>query len=182
MLLKNAVLLAGGFFSLVLFACGKFEAYDKEAQFILDVDSIARFVAQNKINVVKDGSGIFYHVIRQGTLTRFQLEDTDTIALTYTGRLLSGDTVERSVDTVKLVVAGLTEGLKKGLKIVPAGAEFSVQGGGQTRLIVPSTLAYINRPVYTRRDTALGIRLAIIPPNSNLDYTIQLLNIYKKKN
>ena len=184
MLLKNAVLLAVGFFSLVLFACGKFETYDKETQFNIDVDSIARFVAKlTRDKPVKDASGVYYHLTRKGTLTDVVLEDADTIALTYTGRLLSGDTVERSVDTVRLVVSGLTEGLRKGLKIIPAGSEKSiVQGGGVIRLIIPSTLAYINRKVYTARDTSLGIRLAFIPPNSNLDYTIQLLNIYKKKN
>ncbi len=183
MLLKNAVLLAGGFFSLVLFACGKFETYDKETQFTLDTDSIARFVAKNNIQATKDASGVFYHLIREGNAaTKYVLEDADTIGITYTGRLLSGDTVERSVDTVRLVVSGLTEGLRKGLTIPINAQKTIVQGGGQIRLIVPSTLAYINRKVYTVRDTSLGIRLAFIPPNSNLDYTIQLLNIYKKKN
>ena len=185
MLLKNAVLLAGGFFSLVLFACGKFEAYDRETQMTVDLDSIARFVAKitDNIRPVKDVSGVYYHLIREGNaVKKYVLEDADTIAITYTGRLLSGDTVERSVDTVRLVVSGLTEGLRKGLTIPVNSEKTIVQGGGQIRLIVPSTLAYLNRKVYTVRDTSLGIRLAFIPPNSNLDYTIQLLNIYKKKN
>jgi len=184
MLLKNAVLLAVGFFSLVLCACGKFEAYDRETQFNLDVDSIARFVANlTKDKPVKDASGIYYHVIRPGTGAKM-VEDADTVRMTYVGRLLSGDTVERSRDTARLVVSGLTEGLQKGLKIIPAGTTKNIQAGGQIRLIIPSTLAYINRKVYTARDTSLGIRLAFIPPNSNLDYTIQLIDILKfqKKN
>ncbi len=174
MLLKNAFLLALIVLSLAIFSCGKSEQYDRDVQLQLDIDSIGRYVAKNKIDVTKDASGIYYKIIRQGTGTAV-LEDFDTISVSYTGKMLNDSTIERVIDSAKLVIYTLPEGFRKGLQIKPAGASYGVQKGGQIRFIVPSVMAYINRPVYTT------FPIGIIPPNSNLDYTVQLLNIYKKK-
>jgi FKBP-type peptidyl-prolyl cis-trans isomerase FkpA len=143
---------------LALLSCAKEEVYDRKAQLQLDVDSITRFVTINKIPAKNDGSGLFVQILRQGT-GKDTIAVTDTLTVTYSGRLLNGALIENPALPVKLVYSGLIEGWKLGLK--------KIQPGGQIRLIIPSAMAYTNQQV------------GIIPPNSNLDYTIELLRISK---
>ncbi|MCD0486728.1 FKBP-type peptidyl-prolyl cis-trans isomerase [Pedobacter sp. MC2016-14] len=174
MLLKNAVLLVLTVLLLAFYACNKFEAYDKTAQLQLDIDSIQRFLTKKNLTMTKDASGIFYNMVRTGTGTQV-LGDFDTVKIAYTGKMLNDSIVEQAVDSAKLVLFAMPEGFRRGLQIIPAGTSHGIQAGGEIRFIVPSALAYINRPVYT------PFPIGIIPPNSNLDYTVQLLQIYKQK-
>jgi len=182
MLLRNAFFLFFGLFLLVLVSCEKPVDYEtiKAAQLAKDLDSIDAFVARKKLTVLKDPSGIAYKIENRGSGT-ILLEDLDTILVTYTGRLLNDSLVEISADTTSLVVGSLPPGWKIGLKIVPPNYPHSVQAGGTIQLIIPSTLAYINRPSYTTVNHALGIYVNIIPPNSVLNYNIQILKIGKLK-
>ena len=174
MLLKNAVFLVLAVVFTAMYGCAKFEAYDKAVQLQLDIDSIQRFVNKNNLTMTKDASGIFYNLIRTGTGTHV-LGDFDTVKIAFTGRMLNDSIVEQAVDSARLVLFAMPEGFRKGLQIIPAGASHGVQAGGEIRFIVPSALAYVNRPVYT------PFPVSIIPANSNLDYTVQLLQIYKQK-
>jgi FKBP-type peptidyl-prolyl cis-trans isomerase FkpA len=155
---KNAVLAMCFVLCLALFSCAKEEIYDRKAQLQLDVDSISRFVAINKIAAKNDGSGLFVQVLSAGNDTT-TIGKLDTVTVTYSGRLLNGALIENPELPVKLVYAGLIEGWKLGLK--------KIHAGGEVRLIIPSAMAYTNKQV------------GIIPPNSNLDYTIQFLKISK---
>jgi FKBP-type peptidyl-prolyl cis-trans isomerase FkpA len=182
MLLKNAFFIVSAFFLLVLYSCEKPVEYDdavRDAQLAKDLDSIDAFVARKKLTVLKDPSGIAYKIINRGSGT-VVLGDLDTVLVTYTGRLLNDSLVEVSADTTSLAIGSLPPGWKIGLKIVPPGSPNNIQAGGTIQLIVPSTLAYINRPVYTTINHALGIYVGIIPPNSVLNYSITILRIDKE--
>lgn len=159
-MLKNAVLPACLIFCMVLLSCAKEVTYDRDAQLKLDVDSISRFLQQNNINAKNDGSGLFYQILNpgEGTVT---LDSLDTVTVSYTGRLLNGAIVDNPNLPVRLVYSALIKGWKLGLP--------KIQTGGQIRLLVPSVMAYTDR------------RVGLIPPNSNLDFTISLLRIGKFK-
>jgi FKBP-type peptidyl-prolyl cis-trans isomerase FkpA len=157
-MLKNAVIPACLFLCMVLISCAKEVTYDRDAQLKLDVDSITRFIALNKINAKNDGSGLFTQVVIPGIGTA-TLESLDTVTVKYTGRLLNGAIVDNPAEPVKLVYSSLIEGWMRGLPYI--------QAGGQIRLIVPSAMAYTNK------------RVNLIPANSCLDYTINLLTISK---
>jgi FKBP-type peptidyl-prolyl cis-trans isomerase FkpA len=157
-MLKNAVLPACLMFCMVLISCAKEVTYDKKAQIKLDVDSITRFLKLNNINATNDGSGLFCQILSpgEGTVT---LDSLDTVTVKYTGRLLNGAVIDNPALPVRLIYSGLIEGWKRGLP--------KIQSGGQIRLIIPSAMAYTDKQV------------GLIPPNSNLDYTISLLGIGK---
>jgi FKBP-type peptidyl-prolyl cis-trans isomerase FkpA len=159
-MLKNAVLPACLFFCMVLISCAKEATYDRAAQLQMDVDSINRFVATNKIAAKDDGTGLFYQILAPGNGS-IKIDSLDTVTVTYTGRLLNGAIVDSETLPVKLVYSAMIEGWRKG---VP-----KIQTGGQVRLIIPSVMAYTNKQV------------GLIPPNSSLDYLINLIKISKLK-
>ena len=143
-----------------LVSCEKPAAYDKTMQLKLDVDSITRFLKANNIAATKDDSGLFSQVLLPGS-GNITLEAKDMLTVTYTGRLLNGVVVERLETPDSLLYSGAIKGWRLGLK--------KIQPGGRIRLIIPSALAYTNR------------RVGNIPPNSNLDYTIDLIKVTKYK-
>jgi FKBP-type peptidyl-prolyl cis-trans isomerase FkpA len=159
-MLKNAVLPACLIFCMVLISCAKEVTYDRDAQLKLDVDSISRFLKLNNINAINDGSGLFTQILNPGVGT-IKLDSLDTVTVTYTGRLLNGAVIDNVTLPVKLVYSASIEGWRRGLQ--------KIQPGGQIRLIIPSVMAYTDR------------RVGIIPPNSNLDYSINLLGVGKLK-
>jgi len=159
-MLKNAVLPACLFFCMVLISCAKEATYDRAAQLQMDLDSINRFVVTNKIAAKDDGTGLFYQILAPGAGS-MKIDSLDTVTVTYTGRLLNGAIIDSETLPVKLVYSAMIEGWRKG---VP-----KIQPGGQIRLVIPSVMAYTNKQV------------GLIPPNSSLDYLINLIKISKLK-
>lgn len=159
-MLKNAFLAMCMLLSVVLVSCEKPAAYDRDAQLKMDVDSIARFVKANNIAATKDGSGLYSQILAAGSGT-ITLEDKDMLTVTYTGRLLNGVVIDRLDTPDSLLYSSAILGWRLGLR--------KIQPGGRIRLIIPSTMAYTNKMV------------GIIPANSNLDYTIELIKVTKYK-
>ena len=156
---KNALFIVCAILCLGLASCGDVVKYDRGTQLQVDVDSIARFLANNpSLTFEKDRTGLHSQVINPGG-GDYVVEDGDDVVVTYTGKLLSGIIVERA-DTVRLKYSGLIEGWRVGLK--------KIKPGGTVRLLIPSTIAYTDRQV------------GAIPPNSNLDYTINVKSIWRK--
>jgi FKBP-type peptidyl-prolyl cis-trans isomerase FkpA len=156
-MLKNAGFFGLLFGAMVLISCAKDEdTYDRAAQLKLDVEAIEKFVSSNKIDAKDDGSGLYFQVLRPGTQQKGWAK-VDSVTVLYTGRLLNGALIDKPALPVRLLYSGLLEGWQNGLK--------KIQEGGSIRLIIPSTMAYTD------------VQVGIIPPNSNLDYTIELLNI-----
>jgi FKBP-type peptidyl-prolyl cis-trans isomerase FkpA len=156
-MLKNTVLLGCLVFAMVLISCAKEEdTYDRDAQLQLDIDSIARFVSINKIGAKNDGTGLYSQILRAGAGEKGWAR-VDSVTVLYTGRLLNGAVFDKPALPVRLLYSSVFQGWQKGLQ--------KIQEGGSIRLIIPSTMAYTD------------VQVGIIAPNSNLDYTIELLNI-----
>lgn len=156
---RNALFIACAVLCLGFSSCGDVVEYNRETQLQVDADSIAQFLA-DKPNLVfeRDRTGLYSQIINPG-VGDYVVEDGDDVVVTYTGKLLSGIIVERG-DTVRLKYSGLIEGWREGLK--------KIKPGGTVRLLIPSTMAYTDRQV------------GMIPPNSNLDYTISFSAIWRK--
>ncbi len=156
-MLKNAGFFCLLFAAMVLISCAKDEdTYDRAAQLKLDVEAIEKFVSSNRIGATNDGTGLYTQVFKPGSQQKGWAK-VDSVTVLYTGRLLNGAVFDKPSLPVRLLYSGLLEGWQNGLK--------KIQEGGSIRLIIPSTMAYTD------------VQVGIIPPNSNLDYTIELLNI-----
>ncbi len=131
----------------VLSSCKKDEDSEKQ---------ITEFITQNKINAVKDPSGLYYQIIKPGT-GNFAYPSNTTITIKYEGRLLNGNVFDNGDGKEQTFpLAQLIQGWQIGIP--------KIQKGGEIRLIIPPSLGY--------GSSAAGS----IPGNSVLDFTIQLSN------
>jgi len=121
------------------------------------------FLAENKgkEGVVTLPSGLQYKVLKAGTGATPSA--TDTVVTHYTGRLISGQVFDSSVQRgepatfpVNGVIAGWTEALQK------------MKEGGKWELYIPAKLAYGERGAGQ-----------VIPPNAVLIFEIELLEVKK---
>ena len=121
------------------------------------------FLAENKgkEDVVTLPSGLQYKVLKAGTGATPSA--TDTVVTHYTGRLISGQVFDSSVQRgepatfpVNGVIAGWTEALQK------------MKEGGKWELYIPAKLAYGERGAGQ-----------VIPPNAVLIFEIELLEVKK---
>lgn len=111
---------------------------------------------KNREGVEETPSGLLFEIITEGEGA--QPGSTDTVRVTYTGRLSDGtvfDSTERPIQfPVNRLVPGFTEGLRM------------MKTGGQYRIIIPPQLGYGDKG-------AAGV----IPPGAVLDFTVTLLDI-----
>jgi len=155
MMLKQKIflvlfLVAGAFSS-----CKK-EDYDPDKQLLLDDALIKEFITKNNIPAIKDEkSGVYYEVITAGSGSINYTASTQ-ITVKYEGRLLNGSVFDKNAIGATFSLGNLITGWQVGIPYI--------QKGGKIRLIVPSTLAYMNK-------ARVGI-----PANSVLDFTIELIN------
>lgn len=162
-MLKKKVLLVAFAFAGIVSSCSKDTPYDRDAQFKIDSALIQKYIAKNNITDVKMKNGVFYKILSQGTDTT-KVNLTDTVTLFYDGRVLGNTKAFDSVATTiprPFILKNVIAGWQIGVPLIKAG--------GRIRLIVPSTLAYIDRPV------------GPIPANSILDFNINLNQIKKVK-
>lgn len=135
--------------TIVLFSCKKNED-DKE-------EEIIAFIKANNINAVKDPSGLYYEIITPGT-GDYKFSGSSNITIAYVGKLLNGTKFDDGGGKDQTFPLGnLITAWQIG---VP-----KIQKGGKIRLICPPSLGYGNR--------ASGP----IPPNSPLDFIIELKNV-----
>jgi FKBP-type peptidyl-prolyl cis-trans isomerase FkpA len=157
---RKKILLAMVVLTMAISACQKEVPYDREAQYSIDTAIIHKFIADNKLIGVKEHEGLYYQVIKPGT-GKESIDLVDTVEVNYVGRLLDGTVFDSSDGTpVKFVLESVIEGWQKGVPLI--------RQGGQIRLLVPSTMAYTNRPV------------GPIPANSPLDFTVDLVKVSKQ--
>ncbi len=138
-------------------SCKK-EDYDPVAQLAKDDQAIKEFIAKNNIPAEKLPSGVYCQIISPGTGTG-TLTSTSYITVNYEGRLLNGSVFDKSVGPVTFNLGSLILGWQYGM------IESNIKKGARVRLIIPSTLAYMNQ-------SRVGI-----PANSPLDFTIDLINL-----
>lgn len=162
-MLKNKIFL-GLFLLCGLFAaCEKKKDYDPVTQLEIDKVIIAKYVKDSAITpVVVHPSGMTYRILATGTGATPLL--TDSIQVSYTARVLGSKNPFETIPVerpVSLKLDALMKGWQTGLPLIAKG--------GQIRMFIPSTLAYMD------------FQGSSILPNSILDYTVTLVDINKKK-
>lgn len=139
------------------FSSCKKDDYDAEEQLKRDDAIIVDFIAKNSIPAVKHSSGIYYQIISPGTgNVNFSL--STSVSVNYEGRLLNGTLFDKSTSVATFKLSGLIQGWQFGIPLI--------QKGGRIRLLIPSPLAYGNKPPQG----------SPIPENAVLDFTIDLIN------
>ncbi|TAE36437.1 MAG: peptidylprolyl isomerase [Sphingobacteriales bacterium] len=119
---------------------------------------IRNFLTLNEINATKlEPTGIYYQIIKPGTGT-VTPTSTSKIIVKYKGRFLNGNVFDDSKqDSVTFTLGKLIVGWQLGIPLI--------KKGGKIRLIISSGYAYQD------------IINSVIPPNSNLDFDIELIDI-----
>lgn len=156
MKLKIRVLLVGAV--IVLMSCKEGErtsVLSYEEQLAVDMAILDEYLSDNNITAQADASGLRYVVQEPGSGTRPDLNSTVRVA--YEGTYMDGSVFDANDDIV-FPLRNLIEGWQIGIPLI--------QEGGAITLYVPSGLAYGTQ----------GIPGAI-PGNSNLIFTIQLLEV-----
>jgi FKBP-type peptidyl-prolyl cis-trans isomerase FkpA len=117
---------------------------------------IVAFATANSIPAVKHSTGLYYHIVAQGSGPTPNVNSI--VYVTYTGKTLDGTIFDQRTTPVAFVLRDLLEGWKIGLQLI--------QKGGQIRLIVPSSLAY----------SCYGAG-GVISSNTVLYFDIQLIDV-----
>ncbi len=128
------------------------------AQLGKDTLVIRNFLTANSIVATKLGpTGIYYQILTPGTGTVTPTR-TSVIAVKYKGRFLNGTVFEEiKKDSVIYTLGNLIPGWQLGIPLI--------KKGGKIRLIVSSGYAY--------EEFGRGL----IPPNTNLDFDIELIDV-----
>lgn len=137
------------------FSSCKKEDYNPEQQLTIDDSLIKDFIAKNSIIAIKHSSGIYYQTLTPET-GNVNYTGSTKVTVNYEGRLLNGSVFDKSTTAATFALGNLITGWQIGIPLV--------KKGGKIRLLVPSTLAYMNQ-------ARVGI-----PKNSVLDFTVELIN------
>jgi FKBP-type peptidyl-prolyl cis-trans isomerase FkpA len=149
--MKKYILILSLFIVAFASSCKKDSGFDADAQAVKDEATIQAYLTANpSIKAVKDPSGVYYQIVKEGTGANPTVKSEVTV--NYSGKLLNGTVFGSGALTQPLT--GLIEGWQYG---VP-----HVKSGGRILLIIPSALGYGNN--------AKGA----IPANSVLVFTIDL--------
>ena len=160
-MVKNKILFAAIALVFSFSACQKADEYDREAQLKTDTEIIQAFITTNALSNVQQHEGLFYQVLKEGTGTETITVD-DTILVNYEGRLLNGTVFDKTTtEPREFPLNGVFEGWQKGISLM--------KKGGQIRLLIPSPMGYAQ------------FRVGPIPANSPLDFTVELIDVTKKK-
>lgn len=126
-----------------------------EGQLSLDTLAIDAYLATNKINAIKDKSGLRYVVTRTGKGDKPLL--TNTVIVNYKGSLMEGGRVfDQSKGPFEYPLNGFIQGWQIGFQVLSKGATAT--------FYIPSSLAY-----------GVGGYQGI-PPNANLIFEVELVD------
>lgn len=132
--------------------------HDALAQLGKDTIAIRNFLTLNNINAQKlEPTGIYYQILTSGTGT-ITPTSTSKVTVKYKGRFLNGNVFDDSKqDSVVFTLGGTIAGWQLGIPLI--------KKGGKMRLIISSGYGY--------QQYGLGP----IPPNANLDFDIELVDV-----
>lgn len=180
--LKVVKVISKGNLSDQVFA-GRYQDYLKtiaDAARKAEPTNIKKYIADNKLNVTKTDSGLYYVVTKQGEGAK--PAPGDTVVVNYTGLFLNGKAFESSVksDAIKyklpinpmnpykpirfpIGVRGMIKGWDEGLQLLNKGSKAT--------LILPSSLAYGEQgsgPIQPFTPLIFNVELVdIVHPNPN---------------
>ena len=116
---------------------------------------IKTYVSENKLEHRKTTSGLYYHIINEGTSRKIKY--TDSVFISYVGELLNGKIIDKQEKPIQFSVRDLLKGWQEGLSFCGENA--------QINLIIPPQLGYGDN------------ELDDIPPHSILRYSIKVSKI-----
>jgi len=122
----------------------------------IDNEIILKYIADNDLDAMNIGSGVYY--IDEVTGTGSNPNPSSTVHVAYRGYFTDGQVFDQSSET------GITFGLNQVIQGWRMGIPFFKEGG-RGKLIIPSALAYGDRP------------RAGIPANSVLVFDIHLIEV-----
>lgn len=154
-------------------ACKKIEPYNSQAQLEIDDAIIAKYLVDSNLKdsgFVKDPSGLYYKVHRRGIDTGI-ITDTTLMYANYMAKVLTKPAYDKRLDSAfTFRLTGYVEGIRIGAK--------KIKVGGKIRMLIPSPLAYQQR--YLKGNSSAGRDTILVPSNSILDYTLEILSLNKK--
>jgi FKBP-type peptidyl-prolyl cis-trans isomerase FkpA len=138
-----------------------------------DDKAIADYLAKNKIKADKTDKGVYIQTITPGTGAF--LDTNSIVKVMYTGKTLAGVMFDSNVDPSKghtdPLTVNLTNDKTVGGGVIPGleSGMFKLQKGSKAKVFIPSGLGY-------------GARGAgpDLPPNANLVFDIEVLEIVSK--
>jgi len=160
--MKRILLLSG--LLIILFSACKKQTFNDTRQATIDDLKIQAYIKANKIDVVKDPSGLYYQIVT--TNPGPNPTATDTVQVSYTGKLLNGTVFDAQTAAIVDMPTAI-KGWQIGIPMI--GADH-INKAARIRLIIPSALAY-GSVVQTGGQVT-------IPANSVLDFTIDLIGFY----
>lgn len=133
---------------------------DPHIQLSKDTIIIRKYVSDNNIPAIKDSTySIFYQIKTAGT-GNHKYTSNSKITVKYVGKFLDGKKFDEKLkDSVIYTFGSLIPGWRIGIP--------RIQKGGKIRLIIPSGYAY----------DRFGSPSGVIPPNTILDFDIELLDV-----
>ena len=134
------------------------DIYSAQLQLEEDIVLIEQYMAENNINAIEDGSGVFYVVEEEGTGSEYPSASAQ-LSMAYRGYLMDGTEFD-SATTVNPLSINLAQTI--------TGWRFGIpkfKKGGKGLLIIPSPLAYGNSPAGND-----------IPANSILIFEVEILD------
>ena len=151
-------------------ACKKMEPYNSQAQLEIDDAIITKYLVDSNLKdsgFVKDPSGLYYKIQRRGIDTGI-ITDTTLMYANYMVKVLTKPAYDKRLDSAfTFRLTGYVEGIRIGAK--------KIKVGGKIRMLIPSPLAYQQR--YLKGGAKDSI---LVPSNSILDYTLEILSLNKK--
>ena len=136
---------------MLILSCSKNKDYTQ-----IDEDIIQEYIADNNLDAVATGSGLYYVIETTGNGVFPDLSSVVTVA--YTGKLTDGIIFDQSSSVgISFPLTNVIQGWQEG---IPLFSE-----GGTGKLLIPSALGYGNN--------AIGS----IPANSVLIFDIELLDV-----
>lgn len=108
----------------------------------------------------KSKSGLYYTVIEAGDQSK-KATRADTVRVNYEGKLIDGNTFDKSRRPIEFPVAGVVAGFSEGVQLVGEG--------GKVRLFIPSNLGYGDNPPF-----GSGIQ-----PGSMLVFDVEVVAVLK---
>ena len=137
--------------AILILSCSKNKDYTQ-----IDEDLIQEYIADNNLDAVATGSGLYYVIETTGNGVFPDLSSVVTVA--YTGKLTDGIIFDQSSSVgISFPLTNVIQGWQEG---IPLFSE-----GGTGKLLIPSALGYGNN--------AIGS----IPANSVLIFDIELLDV-----
>jgi len=122
----------------------------------IDDQIIQDYLAENDIDAVKDGTGMYYKIIKEGSGGHPTI--SQTVLVEYKGYLTDGTVFDNPSSSVALTLSQLIYGFQVGIS--------KIQPGGEAIFFIPSGMGYGEQQV------------GDIPPNSVLIFDVTLIEYY----